>query len=419
MKVRITNRKDWFGDRMKNMKIWVGKKFPSTTKVEYTGGALLGTFKGPGTNGQVVEITSSAKTKEDVVKGTLVVVQMETDYINLSEIEVFGLPVLDTESTSNTINTIMTKTTSTSKATSTTTTSASTTKTEVEVRLTSYPKGRVELYKNGKWGTLCGHYWWDNQKGAENICKQLGYTGGTKYTAPGGTGPIQTGNRLCKGGEATIWDCPLKRGELDGCTHDIDQGVACTGTRVGFGGPKDTSYCTASAPCKLGQGDCDSDKECIGSLVCGTDNCQNFTAQALNDADCCTNPGPGRCIDTGCKKMGLGEDMEAECVYLKNVNWSSISHIYNVSTPWKEGLCKGPDFDEDCCKCLPRLPVGCVDIKDACKDAFGGLGVCKNFVKDDMSAIDFEQGSKKNLCNVDKPDCCECFSLKKIKTTKP
>ena len=111
--------------------------------------------------------------------------------------------------------------------------------------------------------------------------------------------------------------------------------------------------------------------------------------------------------------------MEAECVYLKNVKWPSISHIYNVSAPWKEGLCKGADSEEDCCKCLPRLPVGCVDVKDACKDAFGGFGVCKNFVKDDMSAIDFEQGSKKNLCNVDEPDCCECFSLKKTKTTKP
>jgi len=127
-----------------------------------------------------------------------------------------------------------------------------------------------------------------------------------------------------------------------------------------------------------------------------------------------------RCIDTGCKKTGLAEDVEAECVYLKNANWTSISHIYNASAPWKEGLCKGAaHFKEDCCKCLPRLPVGCVDVKDACKDAFGGFGVCKNFVKDDMSAIDFEQGSKKDLCNVDKPDCCECFSLKKTKTTKP
>jgi len=125
------------------------------------------------------------------------------------------------------------------------------------------------------------------------------------------------------------------------------------------------------------------------------------------------------CIDTGCKKTGLAEDVEAECVYLKNVNWTSISHIYNVSTPWKEGLCKGADLEGDCCKCLPRLPVGCVDVKDACKDSFGGFGVCKNFVKDDMSTIDFEQGSKKGLCNMDQTDCCECFSLKKTMTTKP
>jgi len=234
-KVRITNRKDGYEDRMKNMKIWTGKEFPSTAKEEYTGGALLGTFKGPGTKGQVVEIGSSypkniAKICEKLqsigkeCKGaTHVVVQMETDIINLSEIEVFGYPVRNT----------------------------------------------------------------------------------------------------------------------------------------------------------------------------------------------------ARCIDTGCKKTGLGEKVEAECVYLKNANWTSISHIYNVSTPWKEGLCKGPDSKEDCCKCLPRLPVGCVDVKNACKDAFGGLGVCKNFVKDDMSAIDFEQGSKKNLCNVAEPDCCECFSLKKTKTTKP
>jgi len=214
-KIRITNRADCCGWRMKNMKIWVGKEFPSTANVEYSGGALLGTFSGPGTHGQVLEIT--AKTE---VEGTHVVVQMKTDIINLMEIEVFGELLSDT----------------------------------------------------------------------------------------------------------------------------------------------------------------------------------------------------ARCIDTGCKKT---EGVEAECVYLKNVNWTSISHIYNVSTPWKEGLCKGADLEGDCCKCLPRLPVGCVDVKDACKDSFGGLGVCKNFVKDDMSTIDFEQGSKKGLCNMDQTDCCECFSLKKSMTTKP
>ena len=48
-----------------------------------------------------------------------------------------------------------------------------------------------------------------------------------KYTAGGGTGTIAAGNRLCRGGEETIYDCPLRRAELEGCTHAIDQGVDC------------------------------------------------------------------------------------------------------------------------------------------------------------------------------------------------
>merc|ERR1712126_617777 len=276
-KVRITNRKDGYEDRMKNMKIWVGKEFPSTTNVEYTGGALLGTFKGPGTKGQVVEFFSKAKEAS-----THVVVQMETDYINLLEIEVFGFPDRNT-----------------------------------------------------------GKLWRSDGRCGKGFHGDMG--------TPGQCNPEASANQ---------------------------EGPCCSSV----------NWC----------GNSDAHCKCVG--------CVDYSAP---------------CIDTGCKKTGVADDVEAECVYLKNVNWTSISHIYNVSTPWKEGLCKGADSKEDCCKCLPRLPVGCVDVKNACKDAFGGWGVCKNFVKDDMSAIDFEQGSKKGLCNVAEPDCCECFSLKKTKSTKP
>ena len=99
-----------------------------------------------------------------------------------------------------------------------------------DVKLSAYPKGRVSVLKNGQWGTLCGHYFWDNQHGASMICKQLGYSqGGTKYTAAGGTGPINAGNRKCDANNKNIYQCRRHRGETAGCNHNIDQGVECKG----------------------------------------------------------------------------------------------------------------------------------------------------------------------------------------------
>ena len=40
--------------------------------------------------------------------------------------------------------------------------------------------GRVEVYRGGEWGTVCGNWWWNTDKGAENICRQMGFSGGTR-----------------------------------------------------------------------------------------------------------------------------------------------------------------------------------------------------------------------------------------------
>ena len=50
----------------------------------------------------------------------------------------------------------------------------------------------------------------------------------------------------------------------------------------------DGNCCTSSNPCALGQGDCDSDSQCAGDLVCGTDNCINFDSTWPSTSDCCT-----------------------------------------------------------------------------------------------------------------------------------
>ena len=43
--------------------------------------------------------------------------------------------------------------------------------------------------------------------------------------------------------------------------------------------------CTKSKPCNVGDGDCDNDNQCAGSLVSGTDNCPWGGGD-----DCCMDP---------------------------------------------------------------------------------------------------------------------------------
>ena len=48
--------------------------------------------------------------------------------------------------------------------------------------------------------------------------------------------------------------------------------------------------CHEKFPCSKGQGDCDTDSECEGNLVCGTDNCDQ-TQFLWSGADCCKDWG--------------------------------------------------------------------------------------------------------------------------------
>ena len=46
----------------------------------------------------------------------------------------------------------------------------------------------------------------------------------------------------------------------------------------------DKDCCRVDDPCGEGEGDCDENRECVGDLVCGKDNCgEEFPLQA----DCC------------------------------------------------------------------------------------------------------------------------------------
>ena len=92
-KVLLYNRVNSSSDatRTRNVEIRLSDELPTSTTTIFAGGALLGTFAGPGTSGQVIEIESapgwSMKT------GRYLIVQMDNDNepLNLKEVAAFGV----------------------------------------------------------------------------------------------------------------------------------------------------------------------------------------------------------------------------------------------------------------------------------------------------------------------------------------
>ena len=92
-------------------------------------------------------------------------------------------------------------------------------------------QGRVEVYYEGEWGTVCDEGW-DINDGTV-VCHQLGYqqalgvTTGASDFGPG-SGPIHFQDVTCQGNENNIFMCLLSRNRTS-CLHSQDAGVICAG----------------------------------------------------------------------------------------------------------------------------------------------------------------------------------------------
>ena len=88
-------------------------------------------------------------------------------------------------------------------------------------------EGRVELFQNGQWGTVCDDQW-DNADAAV-VCRQLGHEGGKAFSGAHfgrGSGPIFRDDVMCTGTEARLVDCPSR--QRHNCNHGEDAGVMCS-----------------------------------------------------------------------------------------------------------------------------------------------------------------------------------------------
>uniref|UniRef100_A0A8B9E0G4 Soluble scavenger receptor cysteine-rich domain-containing protein SSC5D n=1 Tax=Anser cygnoides TaxID=8845 RepID=A0A8B9E0G4_ANSCY len=102
------------------------------------------------------------------------------------------------------------------------------------VRLVNGPSrcaGRVEVFHNKQWGTVCDDGW--DLSDAKVVCQHLGC--GTAVSAPGkahfgqGADPIWLDDVECTGTEANFSHCNLNGWGLHNCNHEEDAGVVCSG----------------------------------------------------------------------------------------------------------------------------------------------------------------------------------------------
>lgn len=90
-------------------------------------------------------------------------------------------------------------------------------------------EGRVEMYLNGRWGTVCDSSW--DLLDAIVVCRQLGYSTAVAELRFGeGVGFIWLTNVQCKGYEANLTQCTSHRDAVNHCAygHSRDAGVNCS-----------------------------------------------------------------------------------------------------------------------------------------------------------------------------------------------
>ncbi|KAL5011481.1 hypothetical protein ScPMuIL_010032 [Solemya velum] len=96
-------------------------------------------------------------------------------------------------------------------------------------------EGRLEIYHNNEWGTICDDEWDDAE--TDVVCRMLGYMNGGQHTLRfgQGKGKIWLDNVMCEGNESIIGMCRHNGWGKEDCDHSEDIGITCNGKfYIGF-----------------------------------------------------------------------------------------------------------------------------------------------------------------------------------------
>ena len=86
--------------------------------------------------------------------------------------------------------------------------------------------GRVEIYHNNQWGTVCNDNF--DTEDAQVVCRQLGYSGGiVNHTRLEGSGLIWLDEVACSGNELSLAACGSNGWGSHDCYHWEDVAIEC------------------------------------------------------------------------------------------------------------------------------------------------------------------------------------------------